>query len=70
MKTVSIWLLCAVSFLTCLSLSALVYGSHITDAYSMPERTRVTYASFLQLTGAPLRLRLTNPSFLAALAAT
>ena len=43
--------------------SALVYGSHITDTYSMPERTSVIYASFLQSTGELLRLRLTNPSF-------
>jgi len=50
--------------------SALVYGSRITDAYCMPERTSEIYASFLQSTGEPLRLRLTNPSFLAALAAT
>jgi len=50
--------------------SALAYGSHIPDAYSMPERTSVIYASFLQSTGERLRLRLTNPSFLATLAAT
>ena len=50
--------------------SALVYGSHIADAYSIPERTSVIYASFLQSIGEPLRLRLTNPSFYAALAAT
>jgi len=42
----------------------------ITDAYSMPEQTSEIYASFLQSTGEPLRLRLTNLSFPAALAAT
>jgi len=31
----------------------------------MPERTNEMQANFLQSTGEPLRLRLTNPSFLA-----
>jgi len=55
MMKVSIWLQ-NVEFSNLLE-SALVYGSHIIEAYSMPERTGA---------GEPLKLRLTNPSFLAA----